>query len=271
MGRVKDGYLSVKEHRIYYKIFGVEQTAKSPLLVLHGGPGSAHNYMLGLSALATDRPVVFYDQLGCGLSDHPDDVSLSTVQTFVDELAQVRRQLKLDDIHLLGHSWGGMLAIEYLLTQPQGIRSATLASAMISMSLYRQEVDLLKRELPKDVYEAMTAHEQAGTTDTNAYWKQLEAYNRQHIYRGDHYPEEYEAPKDGFGVDLYQTMWDASEAYADGSLKDWDKIDELPKITVPTLITSGQYDELTPHQALIAHRQRFTDRNLHLRLALCPH
>jgi len=255
MTQTTDGYLQIGNYKIYYKKVGPENSGKKPLLVLHGGPGSAHNYMLSLSTLATDRQVIFYDQLGCGLSDRPDDASLWTVQTFVDEVAEVRRQLKLTDIHLLGHSWGGMLAIEYLLTQPKGIRSAVLASAMISMPLYQAEVELLKQELPKDVYEAMTAHEQAGTTDTNAYHEQLKLYNRQHIYRGEKFPDEYAAPKDGFGAKVYHTMWGASEAYADGTLKDWDKIDELPKITIPTLITSGQYDELTPHQALITHRQ----------------
>jgi proline-specific peptidase len=101
----------------------------------------------------------------------------------------------------------------------------------------------------------MTAHEQAGTTSEHAYWEQFATFDKRHIYRGEVYPMEYRTPKGGFGASVYHSMWGASEAYADGSLRDWDRIADLSRITVPTLITSGQYDELTPRQALITHRE----------------
>ncbi len=166
MTSTKTGFVSFGSHKTHYKIMG-RPGGKSPLLVLHGGPGSGHNYLLGLAELARggNRQVIFYDQLGCGLSDRPDDESLWTIQTFVDELKKVREHLGLKNIHLLGHSWGGMLAIEYLLTQPMGISSAILASTMVSMPLYLAEVEKLKAALDPQVYSSLKKHEEAGTTD----------------------------------------------------------------------------------------------------------
>ena len=255
MAQLRDGYLQIGPHRTYYKIAGPDNPSKPPLLTLHGGPGGGHNYLLSLAALATDRQVIFYDQLGCGLSDQPEDELLWTVATFIDELAAVREQLGLDRIHLLVQSWGGMLAIDYLLTEPAGVLSVILASSMISLPLYQEEVEKLKLDLPPEVYAVMTKHEQAGTTSEKEYWEQFAMFDQRHIYRGEVYPVEYRTPKGGFGASCYHSMWGASEAYADGSLRDWDRIAELSRIRVPTLITSGQYDELTPRQALIAHRQ----------------
>lgn len=249
--KVIEGYIPFKGYKTYYKVFGEPVKNKAPLLVLHGGPGSAHNYMLGLSALAKQgMQVIFYDQLGGGLSDHPNDDSLWTIPLFVDELRQVRKHLQLDSIHLLGHSWGGMLAIEYLLTQPKGIKSVILASSMISMPLYQKEVEKLRVDLPKDVYSALVSNEKANTINSKEYAAAVKVYEARHIYRGKQFPKELKTPKDSLG-DSYRIMWGASEAYANGSMKKWDKVDRLKEILAPTLITSGQYDELTPEQALI--------------------
>jgi len=253
MAHITDGYIPFRNYKTYYKIFGEQRFDTLPLLVLHGGPGSGHNYMLGLSELASDRQVIFYDQLGSGLSSHPSDDSLWTVPTFIEELEQVRELLGLTSFHLLGHSWGGMLAIDYLLTKPSGIASVVLGSAMISMPLYQKEVDILKKDLPKKTYDIMLTHEKAGTTDSKVYEEAYEEYDARHVYRHGKFPAKYEAPEGTFGGVPYRTMWGVNEAFANGDLKKWDRIAQLQQIKIPTLITSGQYDELTPHQALITH------------------
>src|ERR1700693_2452427 len=169
MLKVKDGYIDFKGYKTYYKIVGAPSRL-SPLLVLHGGPGSAHNYLLGLSEVVkTGRQVVFYDQLGGGKSDHPVNDSLWKIQLFIDEVNTVRKSLDLPSVHLFGHSWGGMLAIDYLLTRPKGIKSLVLASSMISMPLYQKEVEKIKQILPPKVYANLKKHEQAGTTDSLEY------------------------------------------------------------------------------------------------------
>jgi proline-specific peptidase len=110
---VQEGTISVDGYQVWYRRVG---HGGIPLLLLHGGPGAGHDYLEPLEALATDRTVVFYDQLGCGKSDQPDDRSLWRMERFVAEVDTVRRALYLERMHLLGQSWGGWLAIEYLLT-----------------------------------------------------------------------------------------------------------------------------------------------------------
>ena len=122
----EEGYVQVPGGRVWYRIEG--SGTAMPLLVLHGGPGATHHYLKPLGALADERPVIFYDQLGSGRSDRPTDTTLWRVERFVEELAQVREALGLREIHLLGHSWGTMLAVDYLLTKPEGVRSVILAS-----------------------------------------------------------------------------------------------------------------------------------------------
>lgn len=131
-----------QNYRTYYRVVGDLNNGQTPLLLLHGGPGSTHNYFEAFDELTaqTGRPVVMYDQLGCGRSDMPDDPQLWRAQTWVAELQALREYLDLTQIHLLGQSWGGMLAIIYLCDhQPQGIRSLTLASTLSSARLWAQE------------------------------------------------------------------------------------------------------------------------------------
>ena len=101
--------------------------------MLHGGPGAPSYYLNPLEKVAEDRPVIFYDQLGAGRSDRPTDSTLSRVDRFVNELAQVRKALNLHEVHILGHSWGTMLAVDYMLTNPEGVQSLILASPALSV------------------------------------------------------------------------------------------------------------------------------------------
>jgi proline-specific peptidase len=250
MAPTKTGYIKYLGFQTYYETYGTDNSSKTPLLVLHGGPGSAHNYLLGLSKLARgDRQIIFYDQLGCGESSMPVNDSLWTIELFVNEVAAIREALGLDRIHLLGHSWGGMLAIEYLLRQPGGVQTTTLASSMISMPLYQEEVEKLKSKLPGTTYEVMKEHEAAGSLDSEEYKQAYAVYRKNHLFRGGTFPKEYDLGPSRDGQQVYHKMWGPNEAYSGGTLRDWDRINDLSQITIPTLITSGQYDELTPWQA----------------------
>src|SRR5512138_3298537 len=120
-----EGYIPFHGYRTWYRIAGDRaDRSKLPLLCLHGGPGMAHDYLEPLEALAeTGRQVIFYDQVGCGKSDHPHDPSLWEIKLFVEEVDAVRKFLALDQIHLFGQSWGGFLAQEYMFTEPGGVKS----------------------------------------------------------------------------------------------------------------------------------------------------
>src|SRR6185369_3105488 len=126
-----EGYVQVEGGRVWYRIVG--SGTATPLLVLHGGPGMPSFYLKPLAALADERPVVFYDQLGAGHSERPNDAKLWRTERFIDELVRVRQALGLREIHLYGHSWGSMLATDYLLTHPTGIKSVIFAGPALSI------------------------------------------------------------------------------------------------------------------------------------------
>src|SRR5437660_5059485 len=158
---VSEGYVDFRGYRTWYRSAGDKGT---PLLALHGGPGSTHSYFAPLERLAEERRIVVYDQIGCGNSDRPTDVEWS-VQLFRDEAAAVREQLGLDRIHLLGTSWGGMLALEHVLSGEQGIVSLILSSTLANLALWNDEQLELKAQLPADVIEGLDRHAAAGTYD----------------------------------------------------------------------------------------------------------
>src|SRR5260370_25391529 len=169
--REQEGFIPVGEYRIWYRIAGGGADHENiPLLALHGGPGVPHDYIENLADLASDtRRVILYDQLGCGRSDKPDDTSLCRVDRFVEELGIVRRELDLDRVHLLCQSWGGMLAIEYALTQPQGLISLILASTLSSMPMWTAEANSQRNKLPPGVRAPLLRHKTSGTTDDTEY------------------------------------------------------------------------------------------------------
>jgi proline-specific peptidase len=201
------------------------------LLCLHGGPGGSHLPLTALAPIAEHgRQVVFFDQLGSGESSRPDDPSLWTVETFVDQVQTVRDELELERIHLFGSSWGGMLALEYALTQPEGLASLVLNSTPTSAPRWAVETLRLHAELP------------VGLDGKQA----EEEFKRRHICRLDPEPELLARARAQFGAQVYETMWGPNEFTVTGTLKEWDVIERLGELDVPTLVTSGRHDECTP-------------------------
>lgn len=241
---VEEGTISVEGHRVWYRCVGRDGI---PLLVLHGGPGAGHDYLEPLEGLARERRVVFYDQLGCGRSDQPDDRSLWRMERFVAEVSQVRDGLGLKLIHLFGQSWGGWLAIEYMLTNPPGVVSLLLASTSASLPQFVAEAARLKAALPPDVYHTLQRYEAAGDLHHPEYEAAVLEFYRRHVCRLDPWPEcLLRTVRNLEGNAVYETMNGPNEFMVVGNLKDWDRIDRLGEINVPTLITVGRYDEITP-------------------------
>jgi proline-specific peptidase len=217
------------------------------LLVLHGGPGAGHDYLEPLEELATERKVVFYDQLGCGRSDRPDDRSLWRMECFVAEVSRVRDALGLNTVHLFGQSWGGWLAVEYMLSDPSGVVSLVLASTSASIPQFVAGAARLKAALPPDVYHALQQHEAAGDLDHPDYQAAVREFYSRHVCRLDPWPEcLLRTVRNLDGNTVYETMNGPNEFTVVGNLKDWDRVDRLGEIKVPTLITVGRYDEITP-------------------------
>jgi proline-specific peptidase len=245
-----EGFVPFRGYRTWYRVVDNEPSeGKVPAVLLHGGPGATHDYLEPLELLAdTGRRVVFYDQLGCGKSDRPDDDSLWVVETFVEELDVVRRELGLDRIHLFGSSWGGMLAMEYALTRPRGLESLILASSPASMPQWVEETGKLRAKLPPDVQAVLDRHEAAGTTDDPEYEEAAMKFYKRHVCRAEPWPEcvlrsfQFMAEH---GV-VYHTMNGPSEFHVTGNLRNWSVIERLPEISVPTLVVTGEHDEATP-------------------------
>jgi proline-specific peptidase len=247
---ITEGYVASHGYWVWYRIVGDhEEQGKLPLLVLHGGPGAGHDYLESIEDMAASgRRVIFYDQLGCGRSDHPHDPALWTVRLFVEEVDEMRRALGLDRVHILGQSWGGMLGMEYALTQPEGLASLIVSDSPASMEQWVAEANRLRADLPPEAQRTLLAHEAAGTTDSAEYQEAVQAFYRRHVCRVDPWPD-YVARTFAQleqNPEVYHTMNGPSEFHVIGTLRTWNIVDRLGEIRVPTLLLSGRYDEATP-------------------------
>jgi proline-specific peptidase len=247
--RETEGRIPFRGYRTWYRDLGPEDGVA--LLCLHGGPGSTHNYFEPLEQLASNgRRVVLYDQLGCGKSDRPDDAELWTLELFLDEVGTVRDALGLERVHLLGSSWGSMLGIEYALRRPAGLVSLTLNSPPTAAATWTAEARRLRDQLPDEVKRGLELP--AGDREREA---ADAAFRRRHICRLDPLPTCVERGLAGRNRQVYETLWGESEWNADGRLRDWDVRPRLGEIGMPTLVTSGRYDECTPMLAEEAQRR----------------
>jgi proline-specific peptidase len=251
--KVVEGRIPFRGYHTWYRDVGLD--GGLPLLCLHGGPGSTHHAFEPLEQLAeAGRRVVLYDQLGCGSSDRPDDPKLWTLELFLDELAAVREALGLDRIHLLGSSWGSMLGLEYAFTKPPGLISLVLNSPPTATATWTAEARRLRDELPADVKSVLARHEAAGTTDDPEYQAAQDEFYRRHICRLDPWPDCVLRGRAGRNRQVYEAIWGLSEWNAGGAFAEWDVRGRLHEIEVPTLVTSGRYDECTPRLAEEAQR-----------------
>lgn len=241
----RSGYLAVPGGRVWYRIAGPNSPG-TPLVLLHGGPGAGHDAFEPLAALADERPVVFYDQLGCGKSDIPDDGSLWVVDRFVEEVAAVRAGLGFQRMHILGSSWGGWLAIEYALTNGGGLVSLTLSSTSASSWQFLRGARRLLAEMPAAVRVTVERLEAEGDTNAPEYLKACLEFYRRHLCRLDPWPDSMLRDIANVAASAtYGTMWGPSEFTCTGVLKNWDRTDGLAEIDVPALVTRGSYDEMT--------------------------
>lgn len=247
--KITEGYMPYLGYQTYYRIVGECKDGKKPLLLLHGGPGSTHNYFEVLDALAeTGRAVISYDQLGCGNSYVDGHPELWCQKTWDEELIQLRQHLGLDEVHLLGQSWGGMLAIEYLCDYaPEGITSVILSSTLSSASLWAHEQHRMIRFLSDEDQKAIQEAEATGHFDSPAYLAANDRFMLRHCAGEvtEDSPECLRRPKKS-GSEAYLYGWGPNEYNPTGSLGNWEYTDKLDRITCPALIINGTNDLCTP-------------------------
>ena len=200
--------------------------------------------------LAEGRRVIFYDQLGCGRSavDEPHNSSLWTVGLYLEEIDTVRESLGLERCHVLGHSWGGMLAMAYAAKRPNGLAGLVVQSAPASVPYWMSEIDRLRAGLPVEVEATLRRHERDGTTDDEEYQEAMMVFYDRHVCRVRPWPDWLQATFDALAKnpEVYLTMNGPSEFHVIGSLKDFDVSATLARSAVPTLLFCGEFDEVTP-------------------------
>ena len=254
--KVEEGYMPFRGHQVYYRIVGERQEGKAPIILLHGGPGSTHNYFEVLDQVAeTGHQVIMYDQLGCGKSYVEGHPELWKTETWVDELDALRKYLHLDQIHLLGQSWGGMLALAYVYERhPDGIRSLILSSTNPSASMWVKEQHRLVKYLPEKEQKAIAKAEATGDFDSKAYKSAIAHYMEQHCAA----PVTADSPEclrreKKAGTLSYIYGWGPNELNATGDLKDFEYLEKMKSIDIPTLVISGSEDLCTPAIAKAMH------------------
>ena len=229
-----EGRIPFRGYETWWRSVGPQDGEAVPLLCLHGGPGANWLHMKPYEALADERRVVFYDQLGAGNSvvEEAHDASMWTPELYVEEVGVVREALGLDRVHVLGHSWGGMLGMQYATTRPDGLVSLIVESSPPSVPAWMPEIARLRAELPPE----------------------MEFYKR-HLCRvewPDWLDECFEIL--ARNSEVYNTMNGPSEFHVIGTIKDWDITPQLGRIQAPTLLFCGRYDEVTPTCVEAAHR-----------------
>lgn len=230
-------------------------SGKETLLLLNGGPGLPSDYLRDPLLRMVDEGyrVVTYDQLGCGASAKPKNKSLWSIARYAEEVETVRRALGLDKVHLLGHSWGGWLSIEYALAFPEALKSLVLSNTCADIPHLIAELGRLRGALGSETVAMMQRHEAEGTFDDEEYKAAVTILNYRHMLRLSRWPRSLRRSLADWNMDVYGTMQGPNEFLYTGNLKDWNRIPDMGRIAVPCLILVGQHDELSPSCALRMH------------------
>jgi len=236
----------------WYRVVGDLKSTKTPVMVLHGGPGAGHNYCEPIADVLaqTGRAAVLYDQIGCGNSTHLPDKPKEfwTPELFMEELVLLTQHLGISDkYNIVGQSWGGMLGMQFAISKPKGLNAMVIADSPASMEVWVSEANKLRKELPPEVEATLLKHEAAETTEDPEYVAAVDVFYSRHLCRIPQ-PPYVVASFEQLAADptVYHTMNGPSEFHVIGSLKHWDIRLQLKEITTPTLLVSGQYDEATP-------------------------
>ncbi|MCC6931836.1 MAG: proline iminopeptidase-family hydrolase [Deltaproteobacteria bacterium] len=216
-------------------------------MVVHGGPGGSHDYLLPPSALAKERPVVFYDQVGCGNSEQPSDTALWSISRYAEELDIVRRTLRLKPAHILGHSWGAMLALAFLgQFGEKNIYSLILFGPLVDTDRWLTDAKACLAQFPEELQQQVKQAKQSGAYDSEDYQNAMIEFYKRHLCRLSNWPEELTATIKKLSAPIYQYMWGPSEFTVLGTLKEASMLPVLKTLSLPVLFTAGEYDEAAP-------------------------
>lgn len=238
--------------RVWTKRFGNNPRIK--VLLLHGGPGMTHEYLEAVDSYFPPAGIEYYhyDQLGSYYSDQPNEPDLWQLPRFVEEVEQVRQALRLGpkNFYLYGHSWGGILAIEYALKYQQNLKGLIISNMMASIPAYNEYAEtVLMPAMDQEALAKIKAYEAAEDYENPAYMELLvEHHYVHHLLRmpASEWPDPLNRTFKHVNPAIYVPMQGPSELGASGKLEDWDRTDDLSKITVPTLVIGAKHDTMDP-------------------------
>ncbi|HYE74956.1 MAG TPA: proline iminopeptidase-family hydrolase [Blastocatellia bacterium] len=256
---------------VWTKRVGNNPTIK--VLLLHGGPGATHEYLEALDSYfpAAGIEYYYYDQLGSAYSDQPKEPELWDLPRFVEEVEQVRQSLKLDknNFYLYGQSWGGVLAIDYALKYQQHLKGLIISNMMASGPAYNEYANkVLMPEMDQKVLAEIKQIEAKKDYANPRYMELLmPAHYEKHILRmpAAQWPDPVNRAFKHLNPDIYIPMQGPSELGLSGKLLNWDRVNDLPKITPPTLVIGAKYDTMDP-----AHMEMMAKKVQKGRYLFCP-
>ncbi len=239
-----EGYVNVKGGKIWYRILG--EGKQTPILMLHGGPGGTSKSFYQFASLGEDRPVIIFDQLGSGRSDHHTDTSLLKVENFVEQVEALKTSLGLKEFYLHGHSWGTALALEYYIKYPKGIKAIIFNSPYFSTSLWKADADTLISTLPDSIQLAIKTGEKNQDFESPGYKNANEVFSKHFGVRKTRLTSELDTAASKGNTFIYNYMWGPTEFTATGTLINYNRVQSLKTIKVPTLFITGEFDEARP-------------------------
>jgi proline iminopeptidase len=237
-------------YKVWTKRVGNNPTLK--VLILHGGPGGTHEGYESFESFLPKEGIefIYYDQLGSGHSDHPSDTSLYDLSRYVEEVEQVRQALHLDSSNFLlyGHSWGGLLAMQYALKYQQHLKALIISNMMASCPEYGKYAnEVLAKQMPAVVLDTLRMLEKKGDFENPRYMELLMThFYAKHVLRLPDWPEPVTRMFGTLNRELYTMMQGPSEFGVSGKLKNWDISKELKHIKTPTLVIGATYDTMNP-------------------------
>jgi proline iminopeptidase len=241
-------YIAVPGGNVFAKKIATPSATGVPLVALHGGPGFPSYYFEPLTALAADRPVILFDQLGCGRSDRPDDASLWTIERFADELAAVLTAFEAPRYHLLGHSWGAMLATRYISRHgPARVASIIMSSPALQVDWWERDCNALVDALPEPHRSVLQRCIATGIYEGDGYDAAHHAFYKRHVSKRGMSTQLFQQTIAEAGLDVYMKIQGAAEFCVIGDMKGWDFRPEIAELTVPVLYLTGAEDEARPN------------------------
>lgn len=239
-----EGYVNVKGGKIWCRILG--EGKKTPVLMLHGGPGGTSKSFYQFASLGNDRPIIIFDQLGSGRSGYHTDTSLLKVENFVEQVEVLKTSLGLKEFYLHGHSWGTALALEFYLKYPKGIKAITFNSPYFSTALWKKDADTLISKLADTIQLAIKKGEINHNFESAEYKNANEVFNKNYGVRKTRLTSELDTATSKGNKFIYNYMWGPTEFTATGTLINYDRVQSLKTIKVPTLFITGEFDEARP-------------------------